>query len=503
MIRIALAICAAGPAFSDIAFMDRSAGLPTEHIYAGGWTHFVGGGVAILDCNNDAKPDLYVAGGENPARLFVNTTPAAGAAITFSDVTSAETMNVTGAYPIDINGDTFLDLVVLRVGQNLLLQGNGACGFTDFGSSLGFSSDDRWTTAFTATWEGRNHRPTLIFGNYVDRDDPEGPFEACDVNVLYRPDNAWQYAAPQPLEPGFCALSMLASDWRRTGTAELRISNDRHYYVRGGHEEMWQLSPLRPLGPEDGWQNISLWGMGIASGDISQNGFPDVMLTSMGDQVLMFNDGSGFAAAPFAQGAAAQRPHIGDDGRPSTGWHAEFADVNNDGRLDLFIAKGNVDQMPSNALEDPNNLLIQQPDGRFKEASIAAGIATVSRSRGAGLADFDGDGLLDLVVVNRRAPLEIWQNVSTSTGNWARIAVSADGPNTQGVGAWVELRTKEGVQAREITVGGGHVSGQSGPLHFGLGPAKVFDLRIKWPGMDWSGWSTHDSNQTINLHRNH
>ena len=58
-------------------------------------------------------------------------------------------------------------------------------------------------------------------------------------------------------------------------------------------------------------------------------------------------------------------PFIGDDGRPSTGWHAEFGDVDNDGRADLFIAKGNVDQMPANAMHDPNNLLMQQADGTF------------------------------------------------------------------------------------------------------------------------------------------
>ena len=66
-----------------------------------------------------------------------------------------------------------------------------------------------------------------------------------------------------------------------------------------------------------------------------------------------------------ARQVLAHRPFIGDVSRPSTAWHAEFGDVDNDGRDDLFIAKGNVDQMPSNAAKDPNNLLMQHQDGTF------------------------------------------------------------------------------------------------------------------------------------------
>jgi enediyne biosynthesis protein E4 len=214
---------------------------------------------------------------------------------------------------------------------------------------------------------------------------------------------------------------MLISDWTRAGAPDLRISNDRHYYVRGGYEEMWRLDPLVSRTEADGWEKVSLWGMGIASGDITGDGLPEVMLTSMGDQLLQFNEGGRMRNAPFETGATAHRPFTGDDGRPSTGWHAEFGDVDNDGRLDLFIAKGNVDQMPSNAIHDPNNLLMLQADGTFREAALEAGIATGERSRGAALADFDGDGRLDLVVVNRRAPLELWQNVTEGVGNWAAV----------------------------------------------------------------------------------
>ena len=498
-IRLAPVLVFPALALADPVFEDTRSGLPVEHIYAGGWEHFVGGGVTVLDCNDDDLPDLFAAGGENPARLFVNRTPSAGE-LRFEPGALDEITGVTGAYPLDIDSDGHTDLAVLRVGPNLLLRGGPDCRFTDATALWRLEGSDDWTTAFAATWEAGNDWPTLVFGNYVDRGIPDGPFGACDDNTLYRPQGNG-FAAPVALSPGFCALSMLISDWQRSGTPELRISNDRHYYVRGGKEEMWRLRPLAPRGEADGWPKLSLWGMGIASADLTGDGLPEVMLTSMGDQVLQFNDGRVFQNAPFAIGTYAQRPHRGDDGRPSTGWHAQFGDIDNDGLLDLFIAKGNVDQMPTNAIHDPNNLLMQLADGTFLERSTEAGIDTTERSRGAALADLDGDGLLDIVVVNRRAPMEIWRNATEAAGNWLMIEPRQHGANSAAVGAWVEVRTGAGSQHREVTVGGGHAGGQSGPLHFGIGAATRAGIRIVWPDGTVGPWSDVTANQRLAIDR--
>ena len=75
----------------------------------------------------------------------------------------------------------------------------------------------------------------------------------------------------------------------------------------------------------------------------------------MGDQVLQIAYAGRHAMQPHLMPSEPMPngPHMGDDGRPSTGWHAEFGDIDNDGRADLFIAKGNVDQMPGMATRDP------------------------------------------------------------------------------------------------------------------------------------------------------
>ena len=71
---------AAEKATSDVPdYVDEAADAGINHVYAGPWEFFVGGGVAAFDCNGDRKPDLFMAGGTNPAELFENESETGGA----------------------------------------------------------------------------------------------------------------------------------------------------------------------------------------------------------------------------------------------------------------------------------------------------------------------------------------------------------------------------------------------------------------------------------------
>jgi len=498
-------------AMSAPHFVEEAAAAGIDHAYQGEFEFFVGGGVAVIDCDDDGRPELYFAGGSETAALYHNESPLAGA-LRFTRRADAATdlSRVVGAYPLDIDSDGRVDLAVLRNGENVLLRGLGECRFERANEAWGFDGGQRWTTAFSATWEEAAAWPTLAVGNYLDQASTDTN-RLCYDNELFRPSHAGSgYGSSQALSPGWCALSMLFSDWDRSGRRDLRVSNDRHYYRSDGdgEEQLWRIDPGAPphlYSHAEGWQTVRVWGMGIASADVTGDGYPDYYLTSQADNKLQtLTDGPAqprFGDIALAKGVTAHRPYQGDVTMPSTAWHAEFGDVNNDGLTDLFVTKGNVEAMPDYAAQDPNNLLLGQADGSFIEGAPAAGIVTYARGRGAALADLNLDGMLDLVVVNRRENVQVWRDVGfgdaaqpVSMGNWVGLRLTDPGSNRDAVGSWIEVRIGERTMLREVTVGGGHAGGQLGWIHFGIGSADRVEVRVTWPDGEVGPWLSLEAN---------
>lgn len=513
--RAATPTAALGPPHFD----DETATAGIDHVYDGGSTFYTGGGVAAFDCDDDGKPELYFAGGSEPARLYRNRS-AVGGPLRFAalpdPVTDLE--GVTGAYPLDIDSDGRVDLAVLRVGEDVLLRGLGDCRFERANEAWGFAGGDEWTTAFSATWEGAASMPTLAVGHYLALESDGSPSSDCAANELIRPaPSGTAFGQPIPLSPGFCTLSMLFSDWDRSGRRDLRVSNDRQYYI-DGEEQLWRIERDRQprlYTAADGWVRTQVWGMGIASYDVTGDGYPEVYLTSQGDNKLQT-----LLAGPtqptyrdiaLRRGVTAAQPFTGGDPLPSTAWHPEFVDVNNDGFIDLFVSKGNVNVMPDYAARDPSNLMLGQPDGSFVEAADAAGVLTFARARGGSAADLNLDGLPDLVVATYGDVPRVWRNLGAThvpdateaapMGHWLGVRLSEDGPNRDAIGAWLEVKAGDAVLRRELTVGGGHIGGQAPWTHFGLGPAGRAEIRIQWPDGETGPWLPVDTDRYVIVDR--
>jgi hypothetical protein len=149
-----------------------------------------------------------------------------------------------------------------------------------------------------------------------------------------------------------------------------------------------------------------------------------------------------------------------------------------------------------------------QADGTFKEGADAAGILNYARGRGAALADFNLDGMLDLVEVNYGAPVRVWRNVGSgdsarpaNQGNWLALRVSQSSGNRDAIGSWVQVQVGSKTLRRELTIGGGHAGGGLGWTHFGLGPASSAKVRVIWPDGMMGPWMHAAANQFLDLER--
>src|SRR5277367_6107093 len=104
----------------------------------------VGGGVAAFDCAHDGRPSVLIAGGESKARFFRNVSKPGGLPRFELQTSGLELDSVVGAYPIDIDGDGEIDLVMLQIGKIDLMRGVGNCRFENANTAWGLESQDAW-----------------------------------------------------------------------------------------------------------------------------------------------------------------------------------------------------------------------------------------------------------------------------------------------------------------------------------------------------------------------
>jgi hypothetical protein len=167
-----------------------------------------------------------------------------------------------------------------------------------------------------------------------------------------------------------------------------------------------------------------------------------------------------------------------------TGWSNGIVDFNNDGWKDLFTANGHVNDLihlfESGKYPQPNAIFVNQGDGTFDDASTNAGKSfQIKRAhRGAGFADFDNDGKIDVVVTSLEGPTELWRNVSPAPNHWLRLNLVGGKSNRDGIGARVALDGQHNLMTSAV----GYASSSHQGVHFGLGAASAAKrIEIRWP----------------------
>lgn len=511
------------PAAADIPrFTDDAETAGLKFLYENGETplhqlpEIMSGGVGVLDYDGDGWLDVYVVQG---GPLVPGATSAAGTDRlfrnnrdgTFQDVSEASRVASfprdysKGVAVGDYDGDGRPDLFVSRLTSYALYRNQGDGTFCDVTAEAGLAGrrDDPTSAAF-ADLDGDGDLDLYVCHYMVwDLNDPrlckneKGDYFYCDPSrVDPAPDHVFRNDAGRfvdvTAEAGFTdpngrGLGVVAADFDGDGRVDLFVANDGtgNYLFRnlGGFRfEETGLSAGVACNANGGYQAS----MGVACGDYNGDGRPDLLVTNFYGEssTLSENLGQGmFRDVTQASG-------VGVATRYLLGFGTAFADVDNDGRLDLVTANGHVnDSRPFYPFAMPAQLLLGRDGVRFDDASAQAGAVwgVLRLGRGLAAADLDNDGRVDILIVAQNEPMAYLHNrgpsrTTAGTGRFVTFGLEGTGSNRDGVGAVVTVVAGDRRQVATRFGGGSYQSAGDPRLHFGLGTAAIVDsVEVRWP----------------------
>lgn len=470
-------------------------------------------GLALFDYDGDGNEDIYFLNGA-PLRGTPAGQPAANALYRndggwrFTDVTEAAGVGDLGyglgVTAADCDNDGFLDLYVSNYGPNVLYHNNGDGTFSDVTASAGVGRGHKVGAGVSFLDIDRDGDLDLYVSNYVKF--------TYDNHVVIWEKGFPTYAGPRAYEPEpdvlFCnngdgtftdvslaggigqhagtGMGIVSADFDNDGDTDVFVLNDvaAHFlFVNdgGGHfEEAGLRAGVAYNGAGD-----ATGSMGVDCGDYDNDGWLDFYVTSYQNQlpILYRNLGNGtFEDVTQASGAGAGL-------YPYVNWGVCFADFDNDGHLDLFVANGhlqdNIDLYDdTTAYEVANAVFWNTGDGKFLNVSAQCGdgLAPKRSSRGAAVADLDNDGRLDVVVLNSRREPTVIRNATAARHHWLAVRLIGRESNRDGVGAHVLVTCGGQRQLAEVHSGRGYQSHWGVRLHFGLGSReRVERLEVRWP----------------------
>ena len=517
----------AGP--PDVRFTDVTAALGVDFTHESSATpakyllETMGGGVALLDYDNDGRLDIFLTNGamladpmpagggpDKSERRFWNRLYRQNADGTFTDVT--ERAGLTGRPPGrsgmgaaagDYDNDGFVDLYVTSYGGNTLYRNNGDGTFGDvtdragvggsgWSASAGFfdyDNDGRLDLFVTRymRWSFEDNRycgekkPGYRAYCHPDNFEPIG-------NLLYR-NNGDGTFTDVSVRSGIAdhegkGLGVAFADYDGDGFVDVYVANDSvqcFLFRNRGDGTFAEVGLLAGVGFNEDGKTFA--GMGVDFADYDNDGHPDIFVTDLSNERyrLFRHNGDGtFRDVTNLSG-------VGAATLPFSGWSTRFIDYDNDGWKDIFAAQGHV--MDTIEMTAPNlrylqpPLLLRNEAGRFVRVVPGDAFRTDWAGRGAAFGDIDNDGDVDIVVSNVGQRAIVLRNDGGDRSGWIRVITTGSRSNRDGIGARVKVVAASGqTQYFTVSTAVGYLSASDTRLLVGLGRDAAASLgEIHWP----------------------
>jgi hypothetical protein len=522
-----------GFSFVDVA---KESGLNVKTIFGGEHKNrylleTTGCGVAFYDFDHDDWLDLFLVNGtrldgfpkgsEPISRLFKNNRDG-----TFTDITAKSGMVRSGwgqgCCVGDYDNDGFNDLFVSYYGQNILYKNHGDGTFTDVTAQAGLvQSRTRWNSGCAFLDYNKDGHLDLFVANYIDFDIKTAPLPeaagcaykgiqvACGPpgldggkNILYRNNGDGTFTDVSEKAGlwetlGTYALSVSVADFDNDGWPDIYVANDStaatlYQNQKDGTFKDVAVEAGVAYSPDGKPQA----GMGVSVGDFNRDGLLDIVKTNFaGDTDSLYqNLGDGtFDDRTYLAGLGINTRYLG--------WGVGFADLDNDGWLDIVVSNGHVyPEVDGTSLDatyaEHKYVYRNLRNGQFEDVTRLAGPGMNEDvpARGCAFGDYNNDGNLDVVVNCVNAPPQLLRCDASLKRNWIKLRLVGTKSNRAGIGARVTVTATTATQEMsgigkqplkqvdELRSGGSYYSQNDLRMHFGLDQATKVDMvEIVWP----------------------